>query len=93
MLQAVQSIVTAITTAQAALPARGPYIISEAAEGAAYTALPNPKGAVLTSVSNLVSDLNSKISTVSRRLQACSPQSAVDRSCKIPLEISFSLSW
>ena len=66
-LQAVQSVVTAITTAQAAIPAREPYVVSEAAEGAAYDALPNPKGAVLNSISAIVSDLNSKISSVSNQ--------------------------
>ena len=59
-----QSVVTAITTAQAAIPAMEPFIVSEGAEGLAYHALPTPKGSVLTAVNDTVNDLNSKISSV-----------------------------
>ncbi len=53
-----------MTTAEAALPARGPYILAEATEGVAYDQLPSPKGSVLTSITAVVADLNQRISTV-----------------------------
>ncbi len=62
--QTVQAVVTAITTAEAALPARDPYIVAEAAEGVAYEQLPTSKGSVLTSITAVVTDLSNKITTV-----------------------------
>ena len=63
--QVLQPIVTAMATAEAAIPAREPYIVAEAAEGVAYHQLPTPKGAVLVSITATVADLNAKITTVS----------------------------
>lgn len=63
-MQALQAIVTAMTTAEAALPARDPYIVAEAAEGVAYHQLPTPKSGVLNAITATVADLNAKISMV-----------------------------
>ncbi len=76
LFQVLQPIVTAMATAEAAIPAREPYIVAEAAEGVAYHQLPTPKSAVLLSITATVADLNNKITTVSHAerccIQACS---------------------
>jgi cellobiose phosphorylase len=69
--QVLQPIVTAMATAEAAIPAREPYIVAQEAEGAAYRQLPTPKGAVLTSITATVADLNTKITTVSNAELCC----------------------
>lgn len=59
-----QTFANGIATAQGALPELAPYIAAEGAEGAAYHALPTPPGAVLTPVTNVVTNLNNQISQV-----------------------------
>ncbi|DBA78043.1 TPA: hypothetical protein ACH3X2_008019 [Trebouxia sp. C0005] len=68
--QALNSLVSAMTTTEDALPARDPYIVAEAAEGVAYHQLPTPKGAVLLSITSTVADLNSKITTTTTTVRA-----------------------
>ncbi|KAL0048626.1 hypothetical protein WJX82_007262 [Trebouxia sp. C0006] len=67
---ALNSLVSAMTTTEDALPAREPYIVAEAAEGVAYHQLPTPKGAVLLSITATVADLNSKITTTTTMVRA-----------------------
>ena len=64
VLQPQQAFSAGITNAQEVLPPRPPYIASEAAEGVAYSALPSPKAAVLTPVTETVKALYNQISTV-----------------------------
>ena len=63
--QELQAVLTSITDAEAALPSTASWVTAELIEGAAYTALPTPKAGVLTAITNTVTDLNSKITTVS----------------------------
>ncbi|DBB04425.1 TPA: hypothetical protein ACH3X1_012907 [Trebouxia sp. C0004] len=65
-----QTIVTDMTTAEAALPARGPYILAEATEGIAYAQLPSPKGNVLNSITAVVADLDRRISMTTTNVRA-----------------------
>jgi len=69
--QALNSLVSSMTTTEDTLPAREPYIVAEAAEGVAYHQLPTPKSAVLLSITATVADLNSKITTVSNAELCC----------------------
>lgn len=63
--QELQAVLTSITDAEAALPSTASWVTAELIEGAAYAALPTPKAGVLTAITNTVTDLNSKITTVS----------------------------
>lgn len=69
--QALNSLVSTMTTTEDAIPAREPYIVGEAAEGVAYHQLPTPKGAVLLSITATVADLNKKITTVGNAELCC----------------------
>lgn len=80
--QALNSLVSAMTTTEDALPAREPYIVAEAAEGVAYHQLPTPKGAVLLSITATVADLNSKITTVSHAESAAYKHAPTARSAR-----------
>ena len=80
--QALNSLVSAMTTTEDGLPAREPYIVAEAAEGVAYHQLPTPKGAVLLSITATVADLNSKITTVSHAESAAYKHALTARSTR-----------
>lgn len=58
------ALVAAMTASEAAIPPLPPYIAAEAAEGAAYGALPSPKASVLNAVVNTVTDLNTRFTQV-----------------------------
>ena len=58
------ALVAGMTASEAAIPSLPPYIVAEAAEGAAYGALPSPKASVLNAVVNTVSDLNTRFTKV-----------------------------
>ena len=64
-LQALGSVLSAISTAEAAIPPLAPYIVAEGAEGVAYDQLPTPKNSVLNAISSVVTDLDNKIRQVS----------------------------
>ena len=53
-----------MTALEAGIPPLPPYIAAEAAEGAAYRALPSPKASVLNAVTNTVTDLNTRFTKV-----------------------------
>ena len=65
-----------MTTSQAAIPDLVPHIVAEAAEGAAYTALPSPKGSVLNAVTSTIRDLDTRFSQVSRATSSLSHAAA-----------------
>ena len=65
MVQTLVTQVAAMTTSEAAIPDLVPHIVAEAAEGAAYAALPSPKGSVLNAVTSTIGDLNARFSQVS----------------------------
>lgn len=58
------ALVAAMTASEAAVPPLPPYIAAEAGQGVAYRALPSPKASVLNSVTNTVSDLDSRFTQV-----------------------------
>lgn len=83
-MQTLVTQVAAMTTSLTAVPPLLPYIVAEAAEGAAYQALPSPKSSVLNGITATVADLDARFTKVSHTARFACLQShycAAQMSC------------